>query len=96
MAPLANESEDRNKIRPSKGDTVVCVQARSGGLGHTNIIRIVPSEDNLGLAKYLVLFVCLSNTPAANWQWPVRFGVARSGDKLSYAIRHLPTASRTG
>ena len=33
----------------SKGDSVVCVQGWRGGMGHTNTIRIVPAEENLGL-----------------------------------------------
>lgn len=34
----------------SRGDSVVCVQGWRGGMGHTNTIRIVPAEENLGLA----------------------------------------------
>ncbi len=34
----------------SKGDSVVCVQGWRGGMGHTNTIRIVPAEEDLGLA----------------------------------------------
>ncbi|MCJ1414717.1 Pyruvate kinase [Xylographa parallela] len=34
----------------SKGDPVVCVQGWRGGMGHTNTIRIVPAEDDLGLS----------------------------------------------
>ncbi|MCJ1406798.1 Pyruvate kinase [Ptychographa xylographoides] len=34
----------------SKGDKVVCVQGWRGGMGHTNTIRIVPAEEDLGLA----------------------------------------------
>ena len=33
----------------SKGDSVVCVQGWRGGQGHTNTIRIVPAEEDLGL-----------------------------------------------
>ncbi|MCJ1302626.1 Pyruvate kinase [Hypocenomyce scalaris] len=34
-----------------KGDSVVCVQGWRGGLGHTNTIRVVPAEEDLGLAR---------------------------------------------
>ena len=34
----------------SKGDVVVCVQGWRGGMGHTNTLRIVPAEDDLGLS----------------------------------------------
>ncbi|KAK4936248.1 Pyruvate kinase [Elasticomyces elasticus] len=35
----------------SEGDNVVCVQGWRGGQGHTNTIRIVPAEENLGLVE---------------------------------------------
>ncbi|KAH8700854.1 pyruvate kinase [Talaromyces proteolyticus] len=34
-----------------KGQSVVCVQGWRGGMGHTNTIRVVPAEDNLGLEQ---------------------------------------------
>ncbi|KAI9752945.1 MAG: Pyruvate kinase [Lichina confinis] len=34
----------------SKGDVVVCVQGWRGGMGHTNTMRIVPAEEDLGLS----------------------------------------------
>lgn len=34
----------------SKGDPIVCVQGWRGGMGHTNTVRVVPAEENLGLA----------------------------------------------
>ncbi|KAK2767616.1 Pyruvate kinase [Arachnomyces sp. PD_36] len=34
----------------NKGDSVVCVQGWRGGMGHTNTIRVVPAEENLGLS----------------------------------------------
>ncbi|KAL1966356.1 hypothetical protein VTN77DRAFT_4498 [Rasamsonia byssochlamydoides] len=34
----------------NRGETVVCVQGWRGGQGHTNTIRVVPAEENLGLA----------------------------------------------
>ncbi|OJJ46928.1 hypothetical protein ASPZODRAFT_15617 [Penicilliopsis zonata CBS 506.65] len=33
----------------NKGDPIVCVQGWRGGMGHTNTIRVVPAEENLGL-----------------------------------------------
>lgn len=35
----------------SKGDAVVCVQGWRGGMGHTNTIRVVPAEEDLGLKE---------------------------------------------
>ncbi|ETN38667.1 pyruvate kinase [Cyphellophora europaea CBS 101466] len=35
----------------NKGDSVVCVQGWRGGMGHTNTIRVVPAEEDLGLAE---------------------------------------------
>ncbi|KAL1998804.1 hypothetical protein VTN02DRAFT_5549 [Thermoascus thermophilus] len=35
----------------NKGDNIVCVQGWRGGMGHTNTIRVVPAEENLGLAE---------------------------------------------
>ncbi|KAJ4533663.1 Pyruvate kinase, variant 2 [Exophiala dermatitidis] len=35
----------------SKGDSVVAVQGWRGGQGHTNTIRVVPAEENLGLLE---------------------------------------------
>lgn len=32
-----------------KGDAVICVQGWRGGMGHTNTIRVVPAQDDLGL-----------------------------------------------
>lgn len=32
-----------------KGEIVVCVQGWRGGMGHTNTLRIVPAEEDLGL-----------------------------------------------
>ncbi len=31
------------------GDSVVCVQGWRGGMGHTNTIRVVSADENLGL-----------------------------------------------
>jgi pyruvate kinase len=33
----------------NKGDPIVCVQGWRGGMGHTNTVRVVPAEENLGL-----------------------------------------------
>lgn len=33
----------------NKGDPVICVQGWRGGMGHTNTLRIVPAEEDLGL-----------------------------------------------
>lgn len=35
----------------NRGDSIVCVQGWRGGQGHTNTIRVVPAEDNLGLVR---------------------------------------------
>ena len=35
----------------NKGDNIVCVQGWRGGMGHTNTVRVVPAEENLGLAE---------------------------------------------
>lgn len=35
----------------NKGDPIVCVQGWRGGMGHTNTVRVVPADDNLGLAE---------------------------------------------
>ncbi|KAI5291043.1 hypothetical protein KEM54_006560 [Ascosphaera aggregata] len=34
----------------ARGDNVVCVQGWKGGMGHTNTIRVVPAQEDLGLA----------------------------------------------
>ncbi|KAF4311608.1 Pyruvate kinase [Botryosphaeria dothidea] len=33
----------------NRGDAVICVQGWRGGMGHTNTLRIVPAEEDLGL-----------------------------------------------
>jgi pyruvate kinase len=33
----------------SKGEPVICVQGWRGGMGHTNTLRIVPAQEDLGL-----------------------------------------------
>ena len=35
----------------TQGEQVVCVQGWRGGMGHTNTIRIVPAEEDLGLGS---------------------------------------------
>jgi pyruvate kinase len=35
----------------NKGDNIVCVQGWRGGMGHTNTVRVVPAEENLGLTE---------------------------------------------
>ncbi|KAI5299913.1 homoisocitrate dehydrogenase [Ascosphaera pollenicola] len=35
----------------ARGDNVVCVQGWKGGMGHTNTIRVVPAQEDLGLAE---------------------------------------------
>lgn len=32
-----------------QGEAVICVQGWRGGMGHTNTIRVVPAQDDLGL-----------------------------------------------
>lgn len=34
-----------------KGDKIVCVQGWRGGMGHTNTIRVVTAEKDLGLKQ---------------------------------------------
>ena len=34
-----------------KGDPVICVQGWRGGTGHTNAMRLVTAEEDLGLAR---------------------------------------------
>lgn len=33
----------------TRGDAVICVQGWRGGMGHTNTLRIVPAQEDLGL-----------------------------------------------
>ena len=35
----------------NQGDAVICVQGWRGGMGHTNTLRIVPAQEDLGLEK---------------------------------------------
>ncbi|KAI9747818.1 MAG: Pyruvate kinase [Candelina submexicana] len=35
----------------NKGASVICVQGWRGGMGNTNTLRIVPAEEDLGLAR---------------------------------------------
>jgi pyruvate kinase len=35
----------------NKGDAVICVQGWRGGMGHTNTLRVVPAEEDLGLVQ---------------------------------------------
>ncbi|KAH7563476.1 hypothetical protein BM1_00523 [Bipolaris maydis] len=39
----------------SKGDPVICVQGWRGGMGHTNTLRIVPAQEDLGLDQDALL-----------------------------------------
>ncbi|KAK1038545.1 Pyruvate kinase, partial [Friedmanniomyces endolithicus] len=34
-----------------KGEAVVCVQGWRGGMGHTNTLRVVKAEEDLGLME---------------------------------------------
>jgi len=48
----------------NEGDSVVCVQGWRGGQGHTNTIRVVPAEENLGLVEWIALRDSVNRPPS--------------------------------